>query len=316
MFIGVDLGGTTIKVGVVNGEGRILYQNARPTYAGRDYPLIIRDMIEQIEDAMDWAGVGLEAVKSIGIGVPGLAEARTGNVIYCTNLSWVNIPLGREISQHFGKPVFVENDATVAALAEYVAGSTKGLKNSVFITLGTGVGGGVIINHKIYSGSHGAGSEIGHMIVGENFYNCNCGANGCLETFASATGLIKYVRKRIEERDVATNILRMANGRLEDIDAKIIFDGAKAGDALAQEAVQRMVKYLAIGIINIFNILDPERIAIGGGVSKVGDYLIDLLNQEVSKMTFCKEVKYGDIVLAELGNDAGIIGAAFLGENC
>ncbi|KXG74118.1 ROK family protein [Thermotalea metallivorans] len=315
MFIGVDLGGTTIKVGVVNGEGRILYQNARPTYAGRDYPLIIQDMIEQIEDAMDWAGVGLEAVKSIGIGVPGLAEVQTGNVIYCTNLSWFNIPLGREISQHFGKPVFVENDATVAALAEYVAGSTKGLKNSVFITLGTGVGGGVIINHKIYSGSHGAGSEIGHMIVGENFYNCNCGANGCLETFASATGLIKYVRKRLAERDVATNILRMANGRLEDIDAKIIFDGAKGGDALAQEAVHRMVKYLAIGIINIFNILDPERIAIGGGVSKVGDYLIDLLNQEVSKMTFCKEVTYGDIVLAELGNDAGIIGAAFLGEN-
>ncbi|MBB6217741.1 glucokinase [Anaerosolibacter carboniphilus] len=315
MFIGVDLGGTSIKVGVVSLDGKILYQNSKPTYAGRDFQLIIRDMIEQIEDAIDCVNIGIDEIRSIGIGVPGIAEAHTGKVIYCTNLSWYNIPLGEEISRHFGKPVYVENDATVAALAEYVAGSTKGIKNSVFLTIGTGIGSGIIINHKIYSGSHSAGSEFGHMIIGENFYNCNCGANGCFETLASATALIRYTRKRIEEGYKDTNILRMANGKIEDIDAKIIFDAAKAGDSLGVEAVDRMIKYLSIGIVNIMNSLDPDRVVIGGGVSKAGDYFIQQVDDAVRKLVLCKEIQYGDIVLAQLGNEAGIIGAAFIGEN-
>ncbi|AOT72166.1 ROK family protein [Geosporobacter ferrireducens] len=315
MLIGVDLGGTNIKVGIVNQEGQILYQNSRTTNPSRPYPLIIQDIIEQIEGCVSQLNGTVEDIKSIGIGIPGIAELQTGNVIYCTNLSWYDVPMGEMIRTHFNKPVYIENDATVAALAESVSGSTKGLANSVFLTLGTGVGGGIIINHKAYSGSHGAGSEIGHMIVGENFYECNCGRNGCLETFTSATAMIRYAQKRIREGVVDTEILNIAEGNIENITAKVIFDSAQKGDQLATEVVERMIKYLSIGIANIHNMLDPDRITIGGGVSKAGDALLEPLREAVAKLAFCKGVIYGDITLAQLGNDAGIIGAAFLGES-
>ncbi len=313
MRVGIDVGGTTIKAGLVNEEGMILRQSAIETKVGRDYRLIIADMVAQIEDLLVVGGCKREALKSIGIGIPGLADYKTGNVIYCTNLLWTDIPLGSTLQAHFNMPVFLENDATVAGLAESVRGSTKGFENSVFLTLGTGIGSGIIIGGRPYSGSHSAGSELGHMIVGENFYTCNCGNNGCLETFASATAIIKYAVHRIEKDGIRSSILDKAAGKTENINAKAIFDAAKEGDSLGLETVNRMVKYLAIGIINIMNILDPDIIAIGGGVSKAGDYLTGLLKEQVQKMQFTCNVKYGDIVLAELGNEAGIIGAAFLG---
>jgi glucokinase len=153
------------------------------------------------------------------------------------------------------------------------------------------------------------------MIIGDNFYKCNSGNNGCLETFASATAMIKYAIHRLEKDKVRSTILDKASGRMENINAKIIFDAAKEGDLLGKETVDRMVKYLSIGLINVFNILDPDIIAIGGGVSKAGDYLIERLKSEVGKMFFTPNIKYGDIVLARLGNEAGILGAAFLGNN-
>ncbi|MEW9121854.1 MAG: ROK family glucokinase [Thermotaleaceae bacterium] len=313
MLIGVDLGGTNIKVGAVNQKGEIVYQNIRPTNPSRGYELIIQDIIEQIEGVLAQMGLPIEDIQSIGIGIPGLSESVTGRVIYCTNLFWYDIPLGEKIKIHFQRPVYVENDATVAALAESISGSTKGLSNSVFLTIGTGVGGGIIINNKVYSGSHGAGSEIGHMIVGENFYSCNCGQNGCLETFVSATGMIRYAQKRIHEGVKDTEILHSVNNKLEDINGKVIFDAAQKGDPLGAEVVERAVNYLATGIINIYNLLDPERIAIGGGISRAGNLLLNPLREAVHKRVFCKDVNYGDIALAQLGNDAGIIGAAFLG---
>lgn len=315
MRIGVDLGGTNIKVGAVDGQGEILLQSSRPTKVKRGVQPIINDIIGQIEDILDKTNTTVEELKSIGIGVPGLVEVKTGRVIYITNMFWWDIDLGKIIESYFNKPTFVDNDATVAALAEKIAGSTKGFINSVFITLGTGVGGGFIINDKVYSGGHGWGSEIGHMILGENFYTCNCGQNGCWETYVSATAIIKYTKKRISEGFNNSLIVDLVNGDLENIDGKIIFDAAKQGDKLALEVVNRFIKYLALGIINIYNILDPECIAIGGGLSKVGDFILKPLREEVNKRVFSKEVKYGDIVLAELENNAGIIGAAFLGEN-
>lgn len=308
------MGGTNIKAGIVDMSGRIIARNAMPTGAGRDYQLIIDDMAAQVKALLDESGVSLEEVDSIGIGVPGTVDYRTGKVIYCTNLFWNEVPLGEKFRAIFNKPIYAENDATVAGLGESLFGSTKGVRNSVFLTLGTGVGGGIIINNRVYSGSHGAGSEIGHMIMGENFYDCNCGNNGCLETFASATAMIKYVQKRIAEDCTTTSILSEADGKPENINAKMIFDAAQTGDAIALETVDRMVKYLAAGIISIYNVLDPERIAIGGGVSLAGQYLLDKLKHKVNSMTMVKKIHYGDIVLAELGNEAGIIGAAHLGR--
>lgn len=315
MRIGVDLGGTNIKVGAVDKNGKIIVQNTRPTLVKRGVEPILRDIVEQIEEILEKSNKELKDVKSIGVGVPGLVEKKTGHVIYITNMFWQDIPLGEMLREYFKIPVFVDNDATVAGLAEKIAGSTKGIENSIFITLGTGVGGGLILNGKVYSGSHGWGSEIGHTIVGENFYDCNCGQNGCLETFASATAIIKYTIKRIEEGVKDTLILEMVHGDLEKIDGKTIIEATKKGDPLGKEVFDRFIKYLAIGIINLYNTLDPERIAIGGGLSKAGEFMLTALREEVEKRFFSKKVSYGEILLAELGNDAGIIGAAFLGDN-
>lgn len=315
MLVGIDLGGTAIKAGLVDREGRILIQSSIDTKVGRDYKLIIDDMKLQIEKLVKDYGGSIDEIESIGIGAPGLMNYKSGHVIYCTNLFWNNVPLGVMLQEHFKKPVYIENDATVAGLAESLFGSTKNVSNSVFITIGTGIGSGIIINHKVYSGSHFAGSELGHMIIGDNFYKCNCGNNGCLETFASATAMIRYAAHRLLGDQVKSAILDKASGKLENINAKIIFDAAKEGDKLGKETVDRMIKYLSIGLINVYNILDPEIIAIGGGVSKAGDYLIGRLKEEVGKMFFTPNIKYGDIVLAQLGNEAGILGAAFLGNN-
>lgn len=315
MLVGIDLGGTAIKAGLVDREGNILIQSSIETKVGRDYRLIIEDMKKQIEKLLSDYGSGIDDIESIGIGAPGLMNYKSGYVIYCTNLFWNNVPLGVMLNEHFKKPVYLENDATVAGLAESLFGSTKNVPNSVFLTIGTGIGSGIILNHKVYSGSHFAGSELGHMIIGDNFYKCNCGNNGCLETFASATAMIKYAVYRLENDNIKSSILEKAAGKRENINAKIIFDAAKEGDQLGKETVDRMIKYLSIGIINAFNILDPEIIAIGGGVSKAGDYLIERLKAEVGKMLFTPNIKYGNIVLAQLGNEAGILGAAFLGNN-
>ncbi|MDD3438490.1 MAG: ROK family glucokinase [Clostridiaceae bacterium] len=314
MLVGIDLGGTEIKAGLVDREGRILLQSSIPTNAGRDYRLIIKDMQEQVEKLLKDYGAGIGDMESIGIGAPGLMNEKSGYVIYCTNLFWENVPLGIMLKEHFNKPVYMGNDANAAALAESLFGSTKSVENSVLITIGTGVGSGIIIGHKIYSGSHFAGSELGHMIVGSNFYRCNCGNMGCLETFASATAMIRYAVNRLERDKIKSSILDKA-GDTENIDARLIFDAAKEGDQLGIETVGRMIKYLSIGIINIFNILDPDIVAIGGGVSKAGVYLTDKLKKEVGGMLFTSGIKYGDIVLAQLGNEAGLLGAAFLGIN-
>lgn len=314
MLIGIDLGGTEIKAGLVDKEGNILIKSSIATKVGRDYRLIIEDMKNQIEKLISDYGKSIRDIESIGIGAPGLMNYKSGYVIYCTNLFWNNVPLGVILKEHFKKPVYIENDATVAGFAENLFGSTRNVSDSVFITIGTGIGGGVIVSNKIYRGSHFAGSEIGHMIIGENFYDCNCGNNGCLETFASATAMVKYAIRRLEKDNIKSVILDKAEGKKENLNAKIIFDAAKQGDMLAKETVDRMIKYLSIGIINVCNILDPEIIAIGGGVSKAGEYLIERLKAQVGNMYFTSNIKYADIVPAQLGNEAGIMGAAFLGK--
>ena len=315
MYIGVDLGGTKIKIGMVNEEGQIVSSGTIDTDASHDDKIIMRDMTVEIDRLIKQEGLQVKDIKSIGIGVPGLVDYEKGSIIYCTNLSWYNIEAVSYLKKHFNVPVFIENDATVAAYAESLFGSTKEAKDSVFLTIGTGIGGGIIINNQIIRGAHGAGSEIGHMVIGENFYDCNCGRNGCFETLASATAMIKYALHKMNT-DYTDSSLKKIFEENKQLEAKDIFDQAALGDPLALETVNRTAKYMAIGIANIYNILDPEIVAIGGGVSKAGDSFFDLIRRNVSKMTLVdsESINYGKIVRADLGNDAGIIGSAFLSK--
>ncbi len=311
MYIGVDIGGTNVTAGLVSIDGNILFQKTCPTLPSRGWETVIQDIISLIRDVIDQAPNN-KHVLGIGIGVPGVADKKTGNVVECVNLGWKNVPLGKTLEKEFNKSVYIDNDASVAALAEFENGALNGTQNSILITLGTGVGGGFIINGKLFGGTNNIGSEIGHMVIGENFYNCNCGKNGCFETFSSATALIKYTRKLMEDTKENTTIRDYIGDNLDKLDAKIIFDCAKAGDKLALSSVNRFADYLVIGITNLINILDPEIIALGGGVSKAGDYLLELINNRIYEKILFKDMAYSKIVIAEHGNDAGIIGSAML----
>lgn len=309
--IGIDIGGTNIGAGLVDNELNIIYKTEIPTEAHKGYKFVEDRIIKLIEKLIFKAYSMGKKVDFIGIGIPGISDKSGELVISSHNLSWSNVNLGINLRKRFSVEVHIENDATLAGIAENALGVSKGYKNSIFITIGTGIGGGFIIDNKIYKGSHGVASEIGHMIIGENFYDCNCGNNGCLETFASSTGMEKYIRKEIEEAYTETMVLEYVTS-IEDIDTKLIFQCAKAGDELANKVVDRMVKYLTIGITNLINILDPEIFVLGGGVAKAGDFLLNKINALLPKYILFKEIKHGKIELSKLGNDAGIIGAAIM----
>lgn len=312
MYIGVDVGGTKIAVGLVDSSGKIITQNSCITKADKPFAIVLNDIIDLIEKVIS-EGPQAE-ILGIGIGIPGIADKQTGNVFECVNLGWKQVPLKTLLEEKFKIPVYIENDASAAGLAEYSIGSLRNTTNSILITLGTGVGGSFIINKKLYSGTNGLASEIGHMVVGEGFYNCNCGKNGCLETFASASALINYTRKLIFDEGEPSQLKQIMEAREGYLDAKLIFDMAKAGDNVANKAVNRLVKYLAIGICNLIYTLDPEIIAIGGGVSKAGEFLLELLEAEVGKQKIFKSVNTAKLAMAELGNEAGIVGAAMLSK--
>ncbi|MBK5241500.1 ROK family glucokinase [Clostridium sp.] len=314
MYIGIDLGGTNIAAGIVDDKGNIKHEKSCPTKVGRKTQEIIDDMIDLVYNILEEYHMDLKEIKSIGIGIPGLADSN-GNVILCVNLRWKNVPLREMLEKALHKPVYIDNDATVAALAEYESGSMKNCKSGLMITIGTGIGGGIILNGEIYSGFNGIGAEIGHIVVGENFYNCNCGRNGCLETFASSTAIIKHTKKLIVDFNEPTTILERAEGNINNIDARMVIDSAKEGDKIANLAVDRLIKYLGIGILNIINFIDPEIIVLGGGVSGAGQYLLDRITKEVIANKYYEELPIAKIVLAELGNKAGIIGAAMIAKH-
>lgn len=315
MYIGIDLGGTNIDIGVVAEDGVLKYKNSIPTKRERTVDAIIKDIINLINVIIKENSFSREQIRAIGVGIPGIAQAVTGKVIYCINLNWSDVPLKEIMEKSLGIPTFVDNDATLAGLAEYESGSMKNVKSGVFITIGTGIGGGIVMDKKIQSGFHGIGSEIGHMIVGENYYDCNCGRNGCLETFASATALIKYTKKLIREGIYKTTITQKINGNLDNINGRLVFEAAEKGDCLANKAVDRLVKYLSIAIINMTTVIDPEIFVLGGGIAKAGTFLLDKIRKEVNKNRYYKMMPIGKIVLSNLGSEAGIIGAAALGNH-
>lgn len=306
MLIGLDLGGTNIAAGLVNEAGELLFKKSIPTGAHRPSEEVIKDIYILLDEIKNQSE---EEVKFIGIGVPGLVNKDMTTVLTCKNLNWEHVPLMQGL-KNLGVPIAIDNDANVAAYAEYKIGSLNGVDNAVMLTLGTGVGGGIIINGHEFRGGFGLGSEIGHMVIGENFYDCNCGKHGCFETFASATAIIKYAEHLIETTELPS--------RLRDLDkitAKDVVDLSKEEDVIATETYERFIKYLATGIVNIINLIDPNRISLGGGVSAAGDYLLDRLNKAIKKQLFLDGYDSAEIVISTLGNDAGIIGAALLAKD-
>ncbi len=306
--IGIDLGGTNIAAGVVDGHGKILAKSQRPTLAQRPYGEVIRDMAETALDALAKADLTPGDVASIGVGVPGFFDKEAGVVVFCTNLGWHNVPLRAEMQKYIDVPVYGDNDATVAGFAEAIAGVSRRANSSVFLTLGTGLGGGIVIGGKIWSGAHGVGSELGHVMYKQDGILCTCGARGCLERYASGTALIR-IGKEAMARHPESALHALPEER---ISAKTITDAARAGDPAGVEAFDEYTTHLANGIIMVISFLDPELIVLGGGVSLAGEFLLDPVRRKVEEGKFFKGLPTGEVVIAELGNDAGIIGAAML----
>lgn len=314
MYIGVDLGGTNIVVGLVDDLGSLLTSLSCPTGRERGFEAVVADIISLSKEIMATDHVKKDPVKGIGIGIPGIADPETGVVISCVNLFWENVPLREALESALDLPVYIDNDATLAGLAEYEVGVMKSAKSGVFLTLGTGVGGGIIIDHQVMSGKHGIASEVGHMVVGDSDVPCNCGRKGCLETFASSTAIISYTRQHLKEH-LDSVLHERSEGNLELIDGRMIFDAAKEGDDFALKAVHRLAHYLAIGIMNIVAVIDPEMFVLGGGIANAGEFLLEIVREELEKQKYFKAVPVGSLCLAELKNDAGVLGGAFLAKS-
>lgn len=311
-YIGIDLGGTNIAVGLVNEEGRIIAKTETPTLASRPYQELIKDMAACAKKVMEEAKITEDELRSIGVGIPGVAD-KDGMVIFCTNLGWRNVPLRAELQQYINKPVYMDNDATVAGWAEYQAGVSRGTDSSVFMTLGTGLGGGIVMNGKIWAGAHGAGSELGHLVIEVDGVPCTCGKRGCAERYCSATAIIRMAREACADAPNCL-IMRAVEGDMDKINAKVVFDAAKEGDSVAMQVFNRFVKYLAIAINNVISFIDPDMIILGGGVSRAGDFLLDAVKAALPEYLFYPTLKQPELRIASLGNDAGIIGAALLGK--
>ena len=313
VYVGIDLGGTSIKAGLVDENGKIIAKATCPTLVERGAEPVVADMAKLSLEVIEKGNCTLDDVKAIGIGLPGIQDPRTGIVPFCTNLYWHEVPVVELMQKVIDKPIFIGNDATVAGLAESVAGVSAGIKHSVFLTLGTGVGGGIVHDGKVYSGVNGVGSELGHMLVVLDGELCTCGNKGCWERYASATALIRMGKEAAKENN-ASEIYTSVNGDLDLITAKTVIDAAKNGDETANKVFNRYVYYLCAGLVNIINFIDPEVIVLGGGVSHAGTFLLDAVRAKLPSMVFYKTMPYARVELAILGNDAGIIGAAMLGK--
>ena len=312
MYIGIDLGGTNIAVGLVNENMEIIAQDSLPTNADRDYTEIVADMATLCRRVAEQAGVGIDAVKTIGIGSPGSVNSQEGIVEYANNLNLRHAKIAEELKKHINLPVRIENDANAAAYGEYMINGGE-VEDFVFITLGTGVGGGVIIDKKIYSGFNGAGGELGHTTLVLDGEPCTCGNPGCWEAYASVTALIRQTKAAMEKNpDSLMHKIAEEQGK---INGRTAFDAAKQGDCAAQGVVDQYVKYVGAGVLNMINIFQPEQLVIGGGISKEGDYLLNPIKAYCQQFDYNRDLPKTEIKIAQLFNDAGIIGAAMAAKD-
>ncbi len=312
-YIGVDLGGTKIAVGLVNEENEIVVKDTCPTGAERENDAVTADIAMLIRSVMQKGKVDAENIAYVGIACPGALNMDTGVVERACNLNMEMYPLAERLGEQIGMKIYIENDANAAALGEAAAGAAKGAKHSVMVTLGTGVGGGIIIDGKIYSGFNFAGGELGHMVIEHNGRQCNCGRKGCWEAYSSATALIARTAEAMEA-DPKSDMHEVTR-TLGKVSGKTAFISQRNGDATADAVVKEYIAYLATGIANVINLFQPQILCIGGGVSNEGAGLIDPLLEAIKEEVFTKNSeRQTEIRIAKLGNDAGIIGAANIGR--
>lgn len=315
-YIGIDLGGTNIAAGIVDGEnGKIVIKDSVPTKADREPDEIIKDMASLCKDLVKRQNLTLDDIGYAGIATPGTADHDNGVVVYSNNLPFRNYPIAAKLSEFLGiDKVLIENDANAAAKGEAAFGAAKGYKDSITITLGTGLGGGIIIDGKVYSGYNYAGAELGHTVIVVDGLPCTCGRRGCWEAYSSATGLINMTKKHMEgttKKDTSMWDYVEQEGK---VSGRTAFAMMKKGDKMAAEVVDEYIRYLAEGVINMINIFQPEVFVIGGGICNEKEYLTKPLIEYIDKYQYNKDESKGVIVkTALLGNDAGIIGAAMLG---
>lgn len=311
--IGIDLGGTNIKAGVVDENYRIVGTAKCKTRLPRPADEIFMDMARMAKEAVAAAGLTMDDILYVGVGCPGTANPKTGIVEYSCNLRFEKVDLCGALKDLLGKKIFLDNDANAAAYGEALAGAAKGAQSCVCITLGTGVGSGIIINGKIYGGFNFAGAELGHIVIMVDGEMCTCGRQGCWERYASATALINQTRRAMVNHPESR--MWEITDDIEKVDGRTAFDAMRKGDPVAKEVVITYIKYIACGLINVVNIFQPEVLCIGGGICKEGDALLKPLEKMIANERYSKYSTHQTrLCIAELGNDAGIIGAAFLGE--
>jgi glucokinase len=312
--VGVDLGGTNIVSAIVNYQGKIVSHLKVPTLAGRGKEATIKRIIETIHENIIESSITLDNIIGIGIGAPGPLDIKRGIINFAPNLpGWRDVHLRKILEDEFDMKVVLENDANAAAWGERCFGVGRGVDNLVCFTLGTGIGGGIIIDGKIYHGSNYGAAELGHMTVNKDGPRCNCGNYGCLEAYSSATGIKNRIKNRIKE-GIKSEFLNFDDDDelLESLRLKSIFETARKGDKLTKDIVEEAISYLGIAIANIANILNPEMVVLVGGITNEGDKLLSPLRKEVKKRAFYSNYKSLKIVIGELGGHAGVLGAAAL----
>lgn len=313
ILVGLDIGGTTVKIAFLDMDGEFIHKWEIPTDKSDGGINVVGDIAKAIDEKMNELGLAKEQFVGIGAGAPGPFELETGLIYNAVNIGWKNYPLKALLEEKTGLPVVADNDANVAAAGEMWKGAGNGAKDVVCVTLGTGVGGGIITNGKIVQGVKGAGGEIGHMTaIPQNGAPCNCGKTGCLETVASATGIARIATEKVKAgEESGLQAVYQASGT---ITAKDVFDAAYADDKLAKEVVDHIAFHLGLSLSHLANTLNPEKIIIGGGVSKAGDILINSLKHYFEQFCFSTVRESTSIAIATLGNDAGVIGAAYLAK--
>ena len=310
LILGIDLGGTKILTAVANSQGKILSRDHSITPAKKGYEAVIQSILESAHRALEQANIAISALTAIGVGAPGISNPETGILFTSPNLpGWRDVPLRDIMQKRLGKKTFLINDANAAALGELYFGAARGARNFIYITISTGIGGGIIIDGKIYIGAIGAAGEVGHMTIDDDGPICNCGNRGCWETLASGTALAREAKHRIKE-GVRTSILKYAEGDVERVTAQVIHNAAEQGDSLAKELIARTGYYVGVGLANLINIFNPELIVIGGGLSNIGDMLLGPAFKVAGERAYKEAFQAVRFASAELGRNSGVLGAA------